>query len=133
MDATACRADIKFPTDLGLLNDAREKSEELIDLLHKELNFKVKPRTYRRLARKDFLNLAKSKRNGHKKYARAFGINRAMSNGTSKQSIPSWTGTLKNWSCSERTANTNIGLSSKTCIGSSRKCMTGKPRALTME
>lgn len=67
MDATACQADIKFPTDLGLLNDAREKSEELIDLLHKELKFKVKPRTYRRLARKDFLNLSKSKRNSYKK------------------------------------------------------------------
>src|SRR5690606_38031659 len=67
MDATACQADIKFPTDLGLLNDALEKSEELIDLLHKELKFKVKPRTYRRMARKDFLNLSKSKRNGYKK------------------------------------------------------------------
>ena len=30
-DATACPQDIAYPTDLNLLNDAREKTEELID------------------------------------------------------------------------------------------------------
>jgi transposase, IS5 family len=34
VDATACPQDIKYPTDLNLLNDAREKSEELIDVLY---------------------------------------------------------------------------------------------------
>lgn len=34
MDATACPQDIASPTDLNILNDAREKSEELIDKLH---------------------------------------------------------------------------------------------------
>jgi transposase, IS5 family len=33
-DATACPQDIAYPTDLKLLNDAREKSEQLIDLLY---------------------------------------------------------------------------------------------------
>ncbi len=33
-DATACPQDIAYPTDLNLLNDAREKSEELIDKLY---------------------------------------------------------------------------------------------------
>jgi IS5 family transposase len=33
MDATACPQDIAYPTDLNLLNDSREKSEYLIDLL----------------------------------------------------------------------------------------------------
>jgi hypothetical protein len=33
MDATVADAYIKFPTDLGLLNDSREKSEELLDKL----------------------------------------------------------------------------------------------------
>jgi IS5 family transposase len=47
MDATACRQDI-----LNLLNDAREKSEMLMDILNlKELHGK-KPRTYREKARK---------------------------------------------------------------------------------
>lgn len=32
IDATAADADIKFPTDLDLLNDSREKAEDLIDL-----------------------------------------------------------------------------------------------------
>jgi hypothetical protein len=32
-DATACPQDIAYPTDLNLLNDAREKSEEIIDIL----------------------------------------------------------------------------------------------------
>lgn len=30
-DATDCDADIKYPTDLGLLNESRQKAEELID------------------------------------------------------------------------------------------------------
>jgi hypothetical protein len=31
--ATACPKDISYPTDLNLLNDSREKAEELIDFL----------------------------------------------------------------------------------------------------
>lgn len=33
MDATVCPQDIAYSTDLNLLNDARKKSEELIDIL----------------------------------------------------------------------------------------------------
>lgn len=65
MDATIADAHIKFPTDLGLLNDSREKSEELIDKLCVSLNIS-KPRTYRREARKKWLNLSKSKKKSHK-------------------------------------------------------------------
>src|SRR5678810_661598 len=46
MDATACPQDIAYPTDLNLLSDAREKSEELIDELQAGLTT-AKPRTYR--------------------------------------------------------------------------------------
>jgi IS5 family transposase len=61
MDATACPQDIAYPTDLNLLNDAREKSEMLIDILYvKELHGK-KPRTYREKARKVYLNTAQKK------------------------------------------------------------------------
>lgn len=63
VDATCAPADITFPTDLKLLNKAREKSEGIIDILHKPRKGQSKkPRTYRKRARKDFLGVAKSKR-----------------------------------------------------------------------
>jgi transposase, IS5 family len=57
-------ADIKYPTDLGLLNEAREQTEEIIDILYEELdeNENKKPRTYRNTARKEYLNVAKKRR-----------------------------------------------------------------------
>jgi hypothetical protein len=61
IDATVCPQDIAYPTDLNLLNDAREKSEELIDLLYNPLLHGKKPRTYRRKARKLYLNEAQKK------------------------------------------------------------------------
>jgi len=62
IDATCAPADITFPTDLKLLNKAREKTEQIIDILHKPYKGKKKkPRTYRRKARKDFLSVAKAK------------------------------------------------------------------------
>jgi hypothetical protein len=60
-DATACPQDIAYPTDLNLLNDAREKSEELIDKLYKESLHQFKPRTYRIVARKNYLKVAQLK------------------------------------------------------------------------
>ena len=63
IDATCSPADITFPTDLKILNAAREKSEEIIDILHRPLKGKQKkPRTYRKKARKEFLSAAKSKK-----------------------------------------------------------------------
>jgi len=63
VDATCTPADITFPTDLKLLNTAREKSEAIIDILHRPLRgTQQKPRTYRKAARKAFLSAAKSKR-----------------------------------------------------------------------
>ena len=63
VDATCAPADITFPTDLKLLNTAREKSEQVIDTLHaKRCGGKKKPRTYRIKARKAYLSIAKSKR-----------------------------------------------------------------------
>jgi transposase, IS5 family len=60
-DATACPQDIAYPTDLNLLNDAREKSEELIDVLYETGRHKKKPRTYREIARKLYLKTAQKK------------------------------------------------------------------------
>ena len=61
IDATCCPQDIAYPTDLNLLNDAREKSEELIDLLYQKALHGEKPRTYRRNARKLYLAEAQKK------------------------------------------------------------------------
>ena len=47
IDATVTPADIRYPTDVNLLNDAREKSEELIDKLYLQGTLTQKPRTYR--------------------------------------------------------------------------------------
>jgi hypothetical protein len=63
IDATCTPADITFPTDLKMLNTSREKSEEVIDILHRPLKGKKKkPRTYRKRARKEYLSAAKSKK-----------------------------------------------------------------------
>jgi hypothetical protein len=63
IDATCTPADITFPTDLKILNTSREKSEEIIDILHRPLRGKQKkPRTYRKRARKEYLSAAKSKK-----------------------------------------------------------------------
>jgi hypothetical protein len=51
---------MSYPTDLGLLNGARVHTEKFIDILYKQIKEKAhkKPRTYRNLARKDYLGLA---------------------------------------------------------------------------
>jgi len=61
-DATACPQDIAYPTDLNILNDARKKSEELIDILYQPALHRVKPRTYREIARKVYLRTAQKKK-----------------------------------------------------------------------
>ncbi len=72
VDATCTPSDITFPTDLKILNTAREKSEDIIDILHRPLKGKQKkPRTYRKVARKAFLAAAKSKRLSKNKMRKA--------------------------------------------------------------
>ena len=63
IDATCAPADIAFPTDHELLNQSRKITEEIIDVLHKpDIGTKKRPRTYRKKARKSYLNLSRSKR-----------------------------------------------------------------------
>lgn len=72
VDATACPQDIAYPTDLNLLNDAREKSEELIDLIYvASLHGEKKPRTYREKAREYYLTTAMKKNKSRKEIRRA--------------------------------------------------------------
>ena len=84
LDATCAPADITYPTDLKLLNDAREKSEAIIDVLHKHMPKGIKkPRTYRQRARRDYLAVSKnrnpSKRNLRKAIRKQLGyLNRNL-------------------------------------------------------
>jgi len=74
VDATCTPADVAYPTDLNLLNKAREKAEQIIDTLHHARTERVpKPRTYRKKARKQYLAVARSKRPGRKKVRKAIG------------------------------------------------------------
>jgi hypothetical protein len=71
LDATVCDQQIAYPTDVGLLNTGREECERMIDLLHAQaveakLYSGAKPRTYRRNARIDYLNLSKKKNKSRK-------------------------------------------------------------------
>jgi len=72
-DATACPQDIAYPTDLNLLSDAREKSEHLIDMLYDRGIHTNKPRTYREVARKRYLQTAQKKNKSHKEIRSAVG------------------------------------------------------------
>jgi len=73
IDASVAPQDIAYPTDLNLLSEARQISERIIDRIYdKELHGK-KPRTYRRVARKEYLKVAQSKSPGHKKIRRSVG------------------------------------------------------------
>lgn len=64
LDATCCPADIHYPTDVGLLNHARELLENMIDILHPFVHetYPEKPRTYRQVARKAYLGYAKKRK-----------------------------------------------------------------------
>ena len=62
LDATVAPQAIRYPTDLSLLNEAREFSEQIIDILYPKTALTKKPRTYREKARKAYLALVKQRR-----------------------------------------------------------------------
>lgn len=71
-DATCAPADIRYPTDVSLLNEAREKTDALVDRLHEPLVGKEpRPRTYRQKARRQFVAFAKRKKPGRHKIRQA--------------------------------------------------------------
>ena len=61
MDATCCPADIAFPQDFQLLNQARELLEDIVREISKAHGWKT-PRMYSKIARRSFLNLSKNKK-----------------------------------------------------------------------
>jgi transposase, IS5 family len=72
VDASCAPADIRYPTDTSLLNEAREKTDALIDALHEPLIGKQpRPRTYRVKARRAFVAFIKQKKPGRNKIRKA--------------------------------------------------------------
>jgi hypothetical protein len=63
LDATCAPADIRYPSDLSLLNEARENTEQIIETLwpHSQRTGH-KTRYNRKKARKEYLRLAKQKK-----------------------------------------------------------------------
>lgn len=75
LDATCAPADIRYPTDLELLNQARQGTEKILDILYREVKEKLfkKPRTYRKIARKNYLKVANKRRHSQKERRKAIG------------------------------------------------------------
>ena len=67
IDATVAPADIKYPTDINLLNKSREILEIIIGELHTpDIGKKRIPRTYKENARKDYLKIEKRRKKSKK-------------------------------------------------------------------
>ena len=62
LDATVADQAIRYPTDVSLLNEAREFTEQIIDRLYEGSQISKKPRTYRQSARADYLDYAKRRK-----------------------------------------------------------------------
>ena len=73
LDATVAPADIRYPTDINLLNQARVVTEKIIDALYEQVKAQLpkKPRTYRREARTAYLQIAKQRKPNRKKIRKA--------------------------------------------------------------
>lgn len=70
LDATCAPQNIEYPQDINLLNQSREKLEQMIDEICFSYNLR-KPRMYREVARGDYLDLAKCKRRTGKRIRKA--------------------------------------------------------------
>jgi hypothetical protein len=63
LDATCVPSDIRFTTDVLLLNEGRECLEDIIDEQHRlGLTNGDKPRTYRKVARQDYLRFVRNRK-----------------------------------------------------------------------
>ncbi len=69
MDATCSPADIRYPNDMSILNEARRNTESMIDYLYLQFPKYVimdKPRIYREIAHNNFIAYTKKRKPGHK-------------------------------------------------------------------
>jgi hypothetical protein len=54
--------DIEYPQDINLCNEAREKTKQMIEVMHKNnIGKALKPRLDKKKARKEYLFIAKKK------------------------------------------------------------------------
>lgn len=65
IDATCAPANIRYPQDISLLNEAREKLERMVYRMCKSYSLQL-PRRYQRKARKDYLAFAKGRKHSKK-------------------------------------------------------------------
>jgi hypothetical protein len=70
LDATVADQKIKYPNDVDLLNTGRQETDRLIDILCEQYGLK-RPRTYRKVARMQYLNFAKKKNKAAKQIRKA--------------------------------------------------------------
>ena len=70
LDASCAPANIRYPQDISLLNEAREKLETIIYRFCKSYGLPL-PRRYSKRARKDYLAFAKSKKHSAKQIRKA--------------------------------------------------------------
>lgn len=70
LDASCAPVNVRYPQDISLLNEAREKLETIIYRFHKTYGLAL-PRRYARRARKEYLAFAKSKKHTAKKIRKA--------------------------------------------------------------
>ena len=72
LDATCAPQNIRFPTDVSLLNEARLNTEEIIDELHDLGAFgSKKPRTYRQKAKNQYNSFSKARKKSKKMVRKA--------------------------------------------------------------
>jgi hypothetical protein len=72
VDATCAPADIRYPTDLSLLNEARENTERIIDILRPPSHAQIREdKRKRKKARNAYLAIIKQKRPGTRKIRNA--------------------------------------------------------------
>jgi IS5 family transposase len=71
LDATCAPQDIRHPHDVTLLSESREKLEAIIDRLYEQGLLGKKPRTYRKLARCQYLEFIRGRRRNKKEIRRS--------------------------------------------------------------
>jgi len=72
LDATCAPADIPYPTDLNLVNDAREMTEAVLDTVRLLAGAATpRPRTHREICRRRYLSVAKHPKSGASKRRKA--------------------------------------------------------------
>lgn len=71
LDATCAPQAIRYPTDISLLNEARELLEKMVEVGYRVGGWQQKPRTYCQIARRDYLRYARNRKPSRKQLRKA--------------------------------------------------------------